>query len=68
MKKKIKVNQLKPGMYIHDFSCSWMQHPFFSKSLKIKDEKIIKKIIGHGIREVYIDTEIGLCAMDRLRN
>jgi len=60
MKKKIKVEQLKPGMYIHDFNSSWLDHPFFSNSARVRDEKIIEKVVQSGIREVYIDTERGL--------
>jgi len=60
MVKKIKVNLLRPGMYIHDLNCSWMVHPFFGSSLKVKDKSIIEKIIKFGIREVYIDTDKGL--------
>lgn len=25
--KKIAVEQLRPGMYIHDLNCDWMSHP-----------------------------------------
>jgi len=60
MKKKIKVEQLKPGMYIDDFSCSWLDNPFFSNSLLVKDGETIEKTIDNGIREVYIDTDKGL--------
>lgn len=60
MVKKVKVDKLKPGMYIHDINCSWLEHPFFGNSLKVQDDEIIEKIIRSGIREVYIDTEKGL--------
>ncbi len=60
MVKKIKVDRLKPGMYIHDLNCSWMVHPFFGSSLNVKNESIIEKILKFGIREVYIDTDKGL--------
>lgn len=60
MVKKIKVNRLRPGMYIHDLNCSWMDHPFYGSSLKVKNDGIIDKIIRFGIREVYIDTDKGL--------
>lgn len=62
MIKKVKISQLKPGMFIHDVNCSWFDHPFMSNSLKIKNEKEITKIIGYGIREVYIDTDKGMDA------
>jgi len=60
MIKKINVIQLKPGMFIHDLNCGWLQHPFLSQSFKVKDEKIIGKIIDYGIREIYIETDKGL--------
>jgi putative nucleotidyltransferase with HDIG domain len=60
MVKKIKVKQLKPGMYIHDLDCGWLDHPFFTNSLKIKNKQMIKKIIDAGLQEVYIDTSKGL--------
>ncbi|MBI4681938.1 MAG: HD-GYP domain-containing protein [Nitrospirae bacterium] len=59
MVKKIKVDQLKPGMYVHDLNCSWLDHPFFGSSLKVKDNNVIEKIIKFGIRELYIDTDKG---------
>jgi putative nucleotidyltransferase with HDIG domain len=59
MIKKVTTDTLKPGMHIHDLNCKWMDHPFLKNSFKIKDDKIIKKIIDLGIREVYIDTDMG---------
>jgi len=64
MVKKIKVDRLKPGMYIHDMNCSWMDHPFFGSSLNVKNDGIIEKIIRFGIREVYIDTDKGVDVED----
>jgi putative nucleotidyltransferase with HDIG domain len=60
MVKKIKTNELKPGMYIHDINCSWLDHPFFGRSMNIDDDEMVEKILKYGIREVYIDTDIGL--------
>ena len=59
MVKKIKTNELKPGMYIHDINCSWLDHPFFGRSMSIEDDAMVEKIVNYGIREVYIDTDIG---------
>ncbi len=64
MIKKIKVKQLQPGMFIHDLNCGWLQHPFLANSMKIKNDKIIDKIIDYGIREVYIDSKKGLDVAD----
>lgn len=60
MVKKIPVDKLRPGMFIKDFCCGWLEHPFFSRQLTVRDGKTIRKIIDHGIREVYIDTSKGL--------
>lgn len=59
MIKKIKVEQLKSGMFVHDFNCSWLDHPFLTNSIKINDEQVVQKIIDYGIQELYIDTDKG---------
>jgi len=64
MIKKINVQQLKPGMFVHDMNCGWMEHPFLTGTLKVKSDKDIEKIVGNGIHEVYIDTAKGLDVVD----
>ena len=64
MIKRIRSDQLKPGMFIHDLNCGWMEHPFALNSFKINDEKTIEKIIACGIRELYIDSTKGLDVAD----
>lgn len=59
MIKKIKTDQLKPGMYVSDFNCEWLENPFFQRSLKITDDKMVAKVLKAGIRELYIDTAKG---------
>jgi putative nucleotidyltransferase with HDIG domain len=60
MIKKIDVKKLKPGVFVHDFNCGWLHHPFLHNRVKIKTEKEIEKIVKHQIRELYIDTDQGL--------
>jgi len=64
MIKRITIHQLKPGMFIHDINCAWIEHPFLVGMLKIKDDKTIKQIAGLGVRELYIDTLKGLDVID----
>ncbi|MCK5506076.1 MAG: HD-GYP domain-containing protein [Thermodesulfovibrionia bacterium] len=64
MIKKIKVKDLRIGMFIHDINCKWLRHPFFGNSIKVTSEKIVEKIIKYGIEDVYIDTEIGIDDVD----
>lgn len=60
MLKKIRLDQLKVGMYIHDFNCSWMDHPFLSNHMVVSSADHIAKIARVGIRDMYIDTDRGL--------
>jgi putative nucleotidyltransferase with HDIG domain len=60
MIKKIAIEQLEPGMYIHDLNCSWMDHPFVSNHFAVKDETMVRRLRGIGMHDVYIDTEKGL--------
>ncbi|MFZ4478435.1 MAG: HD-GYP domain-containing protein [Rhodoferax sp.] len=64
MIKKIPVGQLKPGMYVHDMDCGWMDHPFLTDSFKVRSEKDIQRMIGYGIQELYIDSDRGLDVPD----
>lgn len=59
MIKKIKTSQLRPGMFVHDFNCGWLENPFFSDSILIENERMIEKVVRQGIKEVYIDTGKG---------
>lgn len=60
MIKRIRSDQLQPGMFIHDLNCGWMDHPFVFNSFKVDDEKTIERVIASGIRELYIDSGRGL--------
>ncbi len=62
MIKKIKVKQIRIGMFIHDLNCSWLNHPFMGsgQSINVTNNQIIEKIHKSVIKEVYIDTEKGL--------
>ncbi len=62
--KKIPVEKLRPGMYIEDVNCSWLDHPFVANHFPVKDDKRIQEIRALGIHEVYIDTAKGLDLAD----
>jgi putative nucleotidyltransferase with HDIG domain len=53
--RKIRSEQLRPGMYLHQLCGSWMQHPFWRTSFLIRDAGQIETIIDSGIEEVWID-------------
>ena len=60
MIKKIDVSELKPQMFIHDINCPWLDHPFLRNRFMLQSERDIEKIAEYGIRQVYIDTGLGL--------
>lgn len=59
MIKKIGIDQLQPGMFIHDLNCGWLDHPFLKNHFAVRDEATVAKIRAIGVREVYIDTGKG---------
>jgi len=62
MIKKIPVQELKLGMYVHDLNVDWMSHPFLRDQFLLSDEADLIKIASLGVHEIYIDTDRGLDA------
>ncbi|MBF0125051.1 MAG: HD-GYP domain-containing protein [Magnetococcales bacterium] len=66
MIKKILTSQLAPGMFVHDFNHNWKdpccqgRDPnFFATPRLITTEAELRRIIEHGIKDLYIDTARG---------
>lgn len=57
--KPVNVDDLRPGMYVHDLQCSYLQHGFLLPRFRIKDEVQIHKMKKHGLGVVLIDTDRG---------
>jgi len=66
--KLIDVNQLRPGMYVHDVNCSWMDHPFATKNFMVKDAKRVSDIKSLGVHDLYIDISRGMDVVGEARN
>ncbi len=60
MIKLIPIEKLRPGMYVHDLNCSWMEHNFVRSRFAVKDEAVARKVRAIGMHEIYIDTARGL--------
>ena len=58
--KLIAIGQLRPGMYVQDVNCSWMDHPFVANHFMVNDAKRVNEIKALGVHELYIDTAKGL--------
>ena len=59
MRKKIKVNQLRIGMFVDKFDGNWLKHPFWKTSFKLDNAKDLKAINDSGISHLWIDTSKG---------
>ncbi|MDO9101448.1 MAG: HD-GYP domain-containing protein [Candidatus Nitrotoga sp.] len=60
MLKKIKVKDIRLGMYIQEVCGSWMDHPFWKNSFKLTENKDLNTLKNCGVTELWIDTSIGL--------
>jgi len=59
MIKKIRVEHLKPGMYVADLNTPWVLHPFFPNRITVRGQRDIDQMLRCRMTEVYIDTERG---------
>ncbi|MBK1693449.1 phosphodiesterase [Chromatium weissei] len=60
MIKRIAIEHLKIGMYIHDLNCDWLDHSFVRSRFLVKNAMLLEKIRHLGMHDLYIDTEKGL--------
>jgi putative nucleotidyltransferase with HDIG domain len=59
MLKRISVQDLRTGMFLHAFCGSWMDHPFWRSSFLLDDPEDLRQILASSIHEVWIDTSKG---------
>lgn len=60
MLKRISVQHLTLGMYLHQFCGSWMDHPFWRTGFVLQDAADLARIHATAIQEVWIDVSKGL--------
>ena len=59
MLKKIPIDQLRLGMHVHEVCGSWMDHPFWKSSFRLKSEEQLQQLQKSAVRHVVIDTVKG---------
>ena len=59
MRKKVKVANLRLGMYVDELCGSWMDHPFWQTSFKLANQKDLATLQESNVQEVWIDTDKG---------
>ena len=57
--KRVRVEDLRTGMFIHDLNCGWLQHGFLRQRFMLNHPGQIQKMRDQGMHELYIDTERG---------
>lgn len=57
--KRVKVEDLRAGMYVHDLNCGWLDHGFLRPQFLLRGEGQIQKMRSQGLSEIYIDTTRG---------
>jgi putative nucleotidyltransferase with HDIG domain len=60
MLKKIGVEDLRMGMFVHELCGSWIDHPFWRSRLKLDDPAVLQQILDSPVKEVMIDITKGL--------
>ena len=60
MLKKIRVSDVRAGMFVHEICGSWMDHPFWKKAFLLEENEDLKTLKSCGVQEVWIDTDKGL--------
>ncbi len=60
MRRKVKVSDVRLGMYIDELCGSWMDHPFWRTSFLLEDAGDLDTLRKSAVRDVWIDTTRGL--------
>jgi HD-GYP domain-containing protein (c-di-GMP phosphodiesterase class II) len=62
--KKIPIEMVRPGMFIHSLEGSWLDHSVWSTRFLVRGETEARKLHACGVAECWIDTDRGLDVED----
>lgn len=65
MIKRIQVQELRLGMYVHKLEVFWLKHPLVRNDMLLTTDRQIQIIAENGIKEVWIDLVKG-CSVDEV--
>ncbi|MDB6044700.1 MAG: Phosphodiesterase [Gammaproteobacteria bacterium] len=57
--KKVAVNQLTVGMFVHGFDEGWLKHPFWRNRFLIKEQSRLRELQESGLQHCWIDVSKG---------
>ncbi|MFU9135966.1 HD-GYP domain-containing protein [Erwinia tasmaniensis] len=59
MIRRIGIEALRTGMYVHKLEVFWLKHPLVRNDMLLTSEQQIQIIMENGIKEVWIDLDKG---------
>ena len=59
MLKKIKIEEVRLGMHLHELCGTWLDHPFWTTKFVLRDPAVLAKLKASGVAECWIDTAKG---------
>jgi HD-GYP domain-containing protein (c-di-GMP phosphodiesterase class II) len=57
--KRMGVNELTVGMFVHGFEGSWINHPFWRSRFLLTDATSLARVRDSGVEHCWIDTSKG---------
>ena len=60
MLKKIRVDQVRIGMHVHELCGAWIDHPFWKARFVLRESADLQKLQGSAVRECVIDVAKGI--------
>jgi len=60
MLKKIRVDDVRVGMHLHELCGAWLDHPFWKSRFVLRDPDDLRKLRASAVVECWIDTAKGL--------
>jgi HD-GYP domain-containing protein (c-di-GMP phosphodiesterase class II) len=58
--KKIRVNELRVGMFVHGLDANWLKHPFWRSQFALTDPSRLRELQTSGIEHCWIDISKGV--------
>jgi putative nucleotidyltransferase with HDIG domain len=60
MLRKVRVDQVVVGMFLHGVEGSWLANPFWRSGFLLSEARQVGMLHGSKVREIWIDTDKGL--------
>lgn len=66
MLKRVDIEHLRVGMFVHGFCGSWMEHPFLRARFLLDQPRDLERLLATTVRQVWIDTSKGADIADHI--